>query len=865
MLLSVFSVFSQETEHKIIWQNLEEERQVATIYVEIKAFPDKAEFLVNFRVQWLNSNASLITNSKDKPFLYLSEYHIEATGNSGVFCKTFTDPDTYDLWFSDNDSLRFGYNSKSIEKIELDFEFQYALSEEDVSLGKTYKLDFAPGSKLNVIIPANNLKREDKLLDQDTDTDPTPNPELIKLCSDLDSGIINLFTKTDILGNKIDSLNYQHQITQLDADLSSLSDLDSVRINQIKKDLKQKMLVSTGIINEIDDLLATEKALRKMLRGDLLPSDSIDQYQVRIGGLSRRIKVYLDDFSSHRNRIRGLQSNFGETTFPSDSELQMEILSGDYSQIFENQVDSLKQLKTDHESLLKILNPIIGELKSGMSDRTDLDSLMLIHNRIKEDNLEIRNSHRSSFGEYLDRTSETGSIRALEILHNNFERNDDLNTQQFTRLESDIDEMERIYAENQNKRDLTLIWVGGILLLVILVFVILRSLSNSKTKNKISLSTVGNTPNVLDFEAELTNSSIAYYPFKVSSKSESVVHEVNFSFRAIKAINQIVQGAISKKSPMEFGGYFFGHQYQTGDKGPGKYVVIVDQVVSSATIRPNFVPGVSESEDLVDEMGKLVSQNKKMSMLGWFSSSSDDDIEMNEDLIKLHRTFFRDKWQLAVLVNPTTDNLHSAIFLRRKSGFFETIPGEDYHLNIEDLYQYSLNPPIESQDVSVEKFPEDQYRTIILNQNWSDSIVQKISFHESVVESVMKELGNKRFTNQVASGFIYGKVELIDEKSGNVDILLFVNRFVIARNGEAPRQIPGMSLLGWINLGEKEIFESLKVSLPYHKIYFPKTHQISMIVNTLTKEFRIFSYKHNLELNNNIIETEEFNLDEIQS
>ncbi|MCK5821085.1 MAG: hypothetical protein KAH17_04335 [Bacteroidales bacterium] len=867
-LLIVFSAstaFTQESEFKFIWHNQVEEKQAGYLKIDVITNPEESEIVLNIKVEWHDSKGKIITKSGDKPLIYLSEYDFEILSNTNAYCKTFSNTDKNDLFFSDFASLVFGYTPTSIDNIEYRFKFQYAFSEEDIYSAKTRVIDYPSGTKLILKIPAARLKRVKKQINQEINE--ARDKQILSICNKADSGVIALHNKMESLQTVIDSLDYQHIITLLDTELSSPISMDSLRIHQIKSILQQKLLESDGIMEEIDGLFFDIRAFEKTLVSDNMPPDSLLSYQSRAESISRRIKTYYNDFLDYRRHIRALQDISGVKAIPNDLGDQRIYIEQTYIPKFESQIDSLNDVRVKHDDLMIDLDSLLSDFSSSTIESENLGSLINQHHLYKNELTAVRTSHRISYLNYLDLISKTRSVAKIEGLHLTFEDTYIVINQLFAQVDSDILDMERKVVEVQNQRDYTLLWIGGGVLLVFLTVILIRTNQVSKANNGISSSeqtrsaVIGDTS--LDFEGELLNGESDFYPFIVSESTESVIQEVHFSFRAIKAMNQIVHGAISRKKPTEFGGYFFGRQYHVSGKGHGHHIVMIDNVVSSVSINPEFHSGVTESEDLVEEMNKVVGKNNKKALLGWFSSAGGADIEMGEDLIKLHRTYFRDKWQIALLVNSTTDNLHSAIFLKRKTGFFESTPGEDCHLSLDDLYQHSLNPLMGVEKKIEREFPENEYKELILNQNWCDSIVRIVSFHKSVVEVIMKEVEESKLkeSNQIASGFFYGQAEVIKDETGQQEFKLSVNRYIAAVNGESPREIPGVTLLGWLNLGSPEIFESLKSALPYHKKNFPKAHQISVIVNTSTSEFRIFSQKHNLELNNNTIETEEFNLD----
>jgi len=867
ILISATTAFSQESVYKFIWHNQAEEKQAGYLKINALTSPGGSEIVLNINVEWHDSRGQTIAKSEDKPLLYLSEYDLETFGNTKVFCKTFTDTDKNDMFFSDHASLVFGYSPETIDLIEFRFKFQYAFSEKDIYAAKTRVIDYPSGSRLILRIPAAQLKNVKTQVNQSQDL--SRNLKIESFCKELDSCIVVLYDKTQSLQNKIDSLDYQHSINRLDDELSSKQGMDSARNYQVKNILQDKLVESDSIMSEIDRLFIEARALEGMLSPDKMPPDSLLSFQARTESISRRVKTYNYDFLAYRRHIRALQDNLGVVIIPNDLDDQRVLLEETYIPKYESQIDSLNEVRLKHDVLLMDLGPRLADYPSKALGSVELDSLVNQHYLLKKHLAAIRNSHRNSYLNYLDQTSETGPIAKIESLHLNIEDIIIVCNQLFEQVDSDIIDMERKVMEIQSQRDYTILWIGGGILLVFLTVLLIRTSQGNKTAKQWPVQASGTKPSDanLDFESELISGESDFFPFRVSENAESVIREVHLSFRAIKAMNQIVHGAISRKSPAEFGGYFFGRQYRVTGKGHGHYVLMIDQVISSEKIRPEFHSGISVSEDLVEEMNQVLGENNSMALLGWFTSTGNDEIEMGEDLAKLHRTYFRDKWQIALLTNPTTDDLHSAIFLRRKTGFFETNPGEDCQMSLEDLYQYSLNPLLGVKKKMERTYPEKEYTRLILNQNWCDSIVQEVNFHESVVDIILKEVEENKHkeSNQVASGFFYGQVEVLVGDSVQQEIKLLVDRFIIAINGESPREIPDLTLLGWLSIGNQEIFENLKTVLHYHKKHFPKIHQVSMIVNTRTNEFRIFSQKHNLELNNNVIETEEFNLDDLRS
>ena len=374
MVLSASTAFAQESEYVFTWHNQAEEKQAGNLKIEVLTNPDESEIVLNLRVEWHNSGGQIITKSENKPLLYLSDYDFETPGNTSIFCKTFTDTDKNDLFFKDDASLVFGYLPEAIDQVEFKFKFQYAFSEEDIFSAKTRVIGLPSGTRLTLRIPASRLKQIRDLENQKIDL--ANNQQVLSYCTELDSCIIDLQNKSEALQQVIDSLDYQHIITQLDTELSSQLNMDSLRISQIKSELYLKLTESDRLMSEIDRFFPEIRALENMLSSDHIPTDSILSYQGRTDIISRRIKAFKSDFLDYRRHIRALQDNLGVKTIPNDLDDQRVVLEEIYVPKFESQIDSLKDVRLKHEVLLLDLDPILADLPSKALGNSELDSLI---------------------------------------------------------------------------------------------------------------------------------------------------------------------------------------------------------------------------------------------------------------------------------------------------------------------------------------------------------------------------------------------------------------------------------------------------------------------------------------------------------
>ncbi len=854
---------AQNQLYDVIWLNSEEKKLAGQLSIDMIPNISQSEFNLSFTIHWFDANGNLITDDAIKPLIYLSDSDIQIVQNTHVYCKTFTDSDAFDIYFSDIKALTFGFLPDVSETVEIRFLFKYAYSQEDIFNAKTYVLGYSGGSQFIYRIPLSRLKPQNTNA-RPEESEFTSDPRVVQECLRMDSCVADLNQRSNSLINAIQLSGFQARITSLDNMISSPTGLDSATVARYKEELNSGLESSGRFLPKLDTLARDISQAEKTLT-DPIPYDSIRVYRSSLENISRKLRDSKDDLLVWRAQMRTLLSNIGVQVIPNDLSEQREIISNKFRPLFNSQVEKIQRLLRQHEVLMEDLQPILTDLPSKAIGSRALDSLIIFHT-IHLDSLEsFKNTHRTDYLEYIGRIKETGAIAELETLHSSFNDSYTIATEDLTRVSDQIDLFKRRVLEIQSKEDYTLLWIGGsVMILLIFVFLIREIRINRKRNSRTSEKAVGSKLGGVEFDLDEELKGPGYYPFIVPQNIESVIKELHLSNRAIKSINQIVQGAISNKSAHAFGGFLFGTQYKTQGQGQGAgmYMVMVDQVIVSKTLHKDFTPGVTTNEDIVDEIDRVISENKTKTLLGWFTSTDDEEFMMSESLIKVHRTFFRDRWQIAMLINPFSSDLRSAVYLRRKSGYFEPKAEKECQISLDELYQYSIDPPTPGE--KEEEFVPDmkEFKQLVINGNWCDSIVLTVNFHLDVISSIKKETETERIgiSNNPAVGSFYGKVIVVKSEKGGQEYHIYITRYVEVSNGEAPRDIPGYSLLGWLSLNNQEIFESLKIALPYHDIHFKKPFQVAVVVNTGTAEMRVFSQKHNLEMNNNIIETEEFNL-----
>ena len=69
--------------------------------------------------------------------------------------------------------------------------------------------------------------------------------------------------------------------------------------------------------------------------------------------------------------------------------------------------------------------------------------------------------------------------------------------------------------------------------------------------------------------------------------------------------------------------------------------------------------------------------------------------------------------------------------------------------------------------------------------------------------------------------------------------------------------------MGWFGFDDCELFELIEPALKIQEREFKEKWQLAFLLNRTNNELRIFSRRKSLEMNNNVIETNELNLKEI--
>ena len=304
-------------------------------------------------------------------------------------------------------------------------------------------------------------------------------------------------------------------------------------------------------------------------------------------------------------------------------------------------------------------------------------------------------------------------------------------------------------------------------------------------------------------------------------------------------------------------------------KGTTRSEIFIEKICDSKYLRSSIANDISERTDLMEELDGILAENKKLRLIGWFTSSVDNSMEVPEGLMKVHRSFFKEKWQLGILLNPGSDVLQGATFLRRKSGYLDPMPDPAAFVKWDELYRFALNPASSTKkDSGDQDADKKDYARISLNNTWGDSIVTAVNFDPAVVPEILAAAANQAIpkdTYQVV-GYLYGKVipkPATDGNPGEYDVI--VSRFIELANEMAPRDLPGLTVVGWWGQSNVDVINYLHSAIEYHERVFREAYHFSCLVNPITGEMRVFTRKHSLEMNNSTIETEEYQLNTLLS
>jgi len=831
------TIIAQENQFSFTWLDRSEKRMAGNISINLLPQPGDGLYQLDFAVTWYDQDGKSIAGISQMPFLYLSKWDLIYPEQHIKFIS-FEQKKTFNLIFQSSEKLSLQVLNGFEGDVELTVNFRYALNQYLCETGKSEWIDHNGSHELKMEFRVKSHKQA--------------------------------------IATNISSDTKQ----QANADTHKASAMRNAADSYLKIQIKVKDFEVHKTINErdrpnyredLETLSASIRDEKALLNPDSLPADTIQLYLVRYNQLydsvSTLISAYLNYRISQSNIIPG--SDHPELQHINDS--LRNLIRIRIEPVAQRQLDSLNQIAKKEKSIAQQISNLIADAKGRSISNSVVDSLISIHGLVKMEFLNLKLAHENILNIYRNDIGSLLPVREIENLHATFQegQND---------LQSAIDQTDRGIAllrpallETPWYRSNQLLWTG-LLALLILVFAsaIWNFTRNKKIlKEQLAFLEDGNSTGRQGksqisgiFSNEVSNE---YFTVNYEATiPEAIVGKIHYHTSSIKSVYQLVQGALLERKSADFGGYLFGNQYKLQGKGTMKSEIFIETACDSKYLRSSINNDINARADLIDELDELVRQNKKYRLIGWFTSIADNSMEIPEGLMKIHRSFFKDKWQIGILLNPGSDVLQGAGFLRRTSGYLDPMPDPAAFIKWDELYRFALNPTNLNKNNLKEPVQKDRnYSRIALNNTWGDSVVTAVNFDLPVLGDITTAAANQAIpkdTFQVV-GYLYGTAAAMPAVEGKAnEYEVFVDRFIELSNELTPRDLPGLSLIGWWGQANVDVMNYLQTAVDYHEQLFREAYQISCLVNPSTGELRIFTRKHSLEMNNSTIETEEYSL-----
>jgi hypothetical protein len=835
-------VYAQERTFSFTWFDKDEREMSGMLTTTLNAQPAEGQYRIDLNVTWFDRSGNPITDNARKPVLCLSKWDYELIPGGKVTCTTFGSRQVSSLVFPESEQLNIQVQKGYEGPVTLTASFLYALSKEKFESGKSEKVDFRGSGLIRYDFTVRNPEK------QLTGNNPK---------------------RLENIQHEFDPV-YQRGVARRYLDLYQ-------KVQEINKISDAAVMSQPGYLQELEALtLEIENGLM-LLDPDSLPADSLAYYREAYNRINRQVLDRRSAFVRQKLSATDLISDAEKAVRARRNDSIRQAVQLRTEPVFRRQLDSLDQLILDEKALAVEIQARMERKGGGQDGGPELDSLMSGQNRVRNVLENLNASHDNEWSNYRIDIDGLLPVREVENLHSTFVklRND---------LESTISQADANLAGLTGESGATpwymsgwVIWVALFTVLA-LVFVLavwstvrsrrivaeqITSIEQQSASGGIALRVKGGG----NFSDEISGEYLTIdYREPIP---ESVVGLVHFHHSAVKSIYHQVQAALLEKRATAFGGFLFGNQYRLTTGRSASSELFIEKVCESAYLRSSISNDNNARADLVDEMNRLVGENRKLRLVGWFTSAADSSMEIPEGLMKIHRTFFKEKWQVGVLINPASDVLQGAAFLRRSTGYLDPLPDPAAFMNWDNLYRQVLSPAgAARKDPAVQETRKKEYAVTDLNNTWVDSIVTRVFFDKQAAADILAAAAQQaipRETYQLV-GYLYGKVttRTLPEGKGN-EYEVYVDRFIELTNEPFPRELPGSLLLGWWGQAQVDILTYLHLAIAFHEQTFPEHYQMACLANPATGELRIFTRKHSLEMNNSTIETEEYTLNSVLS
>lgn len=836
------SIEAQERKVSFTWFDQSQKEMAGYISYRLLSLQGDNLYQLDFSVIWNNQNGNPVADTSKMPFLCLSKWDFEWAPQQNIRCTSF-DQKKRGLAFQTREKLVLQVLNGYTGAVEITARFQYALTRVLYDTGKWDKIEANGSDAVKMVLQVESKKAV-------TGTEVTSNSRKPN---------INVGYSPALM--KVVSENYQN----LEKKVKDFAGRKSVA-----------ELNRPGYRQELETLSATIINERSQLNADSLPKDTFQLYREHYNRLNDSVfnlrEEYLRFQISQSDRVSGEDPSIRQRR----NDSLRNLVRTRTEPIMQNQLDSLNKITQVQNDLATGLAAYLADRKRINLGTPGLDSLKQQQGFIKMQFAELVLLHENTWKDYRIDIDRLMPLSEIENLHNAFLKARNNVQSALDKVDSSIQTTSSgTTADNPWYMSNRVLWTAllGVLLFVFASAIWNNARSRKILKERLAIFQDGNSGNLTGkapVDGLFSNDSQQEY-FTIDYQEtipEAVVGKIHYHPSAIKTVYQLVQGALMEKKSTDFGGYLFGNQYKLHNHGVTRSEVFIEKACDSKYLRSSISNDVGARADLIDELDELVNQNKKLRLLGWFASSTDNIIEIPEGMMKIHRTFFKEKWQIGVLINPGSEVLQGAGFLRRRSGYLDPLPDPGAFVKWDDLYRFALNPVSNLKTEPSNGHANKKYSRIELNNTWGDSIVTGVNFDSAVVDEVLAAAAMQAIPkdNYQVVGYLYGTMASISLPEGKgTEYEVFIDRFIELSNELTPRDLPGLLLLGWWGQAKLDVMNYIQNAVNYHEQSFRESYQISCLANPSSGELRILTRKHSLEMNNSTIETEEYELKSLLS
>jgi len=842
---------------------------------EIKKLLDKLDIFLRINVSW-NNKDNLITDKANMPYLHIGEYDYEFDPINSLNCISFNSNREYT--FQDSQILKFASDKLPIPKsITIGYEFSYVLKKEDFEstnmenisfLGQTdkilrTKLEF-PDSWFSVENDVKNTQDNDTLIQ---------NKEFRSAFIDLESRIEKLKNRYVFYKDSFDIIEPDKNISEYGNKLintfgDSISELNTIlfELTKLRNHINNTIVGIDTLINDIDNyqLFKNQNDFigydLTSLTDDIKLENDVRNFRRDYIYFRQDVDLYLQD-----PKIKNLASV--------DPEESIEILDINLLNIFtENNdfLDSLKllliKMENQYDSLIIDNRTVEPSTITGF--RSKLDSFSEKYNMISS-------FHDSIYDEYYMSDYYSYNRNNLNSIHSRIGSSKEFINSKFDSLNTRILEKSKIVqGANESKWTINWLWSIPIIALIIIVFIFKPFRKKSKKKQGLKLNSQLNTPDINLYDsAETISDDISakpvYYPLTWQELNKSYIRFVFFSENVINEIYNISRNSITRKMVYEVGGYLFGRFEKKEGNGVGSYNIFVEQFVPAREMESSDHYQLDFGTETVEEMEHAIQDNQNLVLLGWFHTHPGHSPVMSDNNAAIYKKYFTEKWHISLIVDPGVEGCSAAVYSKGLEPVAIKCGTSGEFFKWKDLVTWIKDPVNEKlrtfiPAISVKKV----YYTARLNDKWCDSIVSTVKIEKKCFKEIAESIKKKdlKFQKSRIAGFFYGKVseeEVRNNGGTKKEYSVLIEEYIESDPGNIPSKTSGFHLMGWLAFDDCELFELIEPALIIHEKEFNEKWQLSFLLNRNNNELRIFSRRQNLEMNNNVIETNEFNLMEI--